>query len=271
MGLNSDITRLQNELRRKDAEMDNMSTQIATIMEEILSVRQANMSLEQDVQALSQEAEYHKGQASMLEKTLAQTREELRITLDKTRVGELIEALNGKTAEVTKLIRVIEEKNSQIKDMQIELDGRVLSGTTGKVMQATIKNLEEEILRLNQELELVVISNESLESRLHSMGGSIGQPQPQTLAAKMPVNSTTNFHEREDHLGSDASSVSATIRMRQLSEEVLSLKDTIANLTTTLKQKDARLEEVSSELSVKYVELDNMRGLLKRRTNNLCS
>lgn len=145
MGLNSDITRLQNELRRKDAEMDNMSTQIATIMEEILSVRQANMSLEQDVQALSQEAEYHKGQASMLEKTLAQTREELRITLDKTRVGELIEALNGKTAEVTKLIRVIEEKNSQIKDMQIELDGRVLSGTTGKVMQATIKNLEEEI------------------------------------------------------------------------------------------------------------------------------
>lgn len=269
MGLNSDITRLQNELRRKDAEMDNMSTQIATIMEEILSVRQANMSLEQDVQALSQEAEYHKGQASMLEKTLAQTREELRITLDKTRVGELIEALNGKTAEVTKLIRVIEEKNSQIKDMQIELDGRVLSGTTGKVMQATIKNLEEEILRLNQELELVVISNESLESRLHSMGGSIGQPQPQTLAAKMPVNSTTNFHEREDHLSSDASSVSATIRMRQLSEEVLSLKDTIANLTTTLKQKDARLEEVSSELSVKYVELDNMRGLIKKKNEQL--
>lgn len=271
MGLNSDVTRLQNELRRKDAEIDNMSTQIATIMEEILSVRQANMSLEQGMQSLSQEAEYHKNQASVLEKTLAQTREELRITLDKTRVGELIEALNGKTAEVTKLIRVIEDKNAQIKDMQIELDGRALSGTTGKVMQATIKNLEEEILRLNQELELVVISNESLESRLHSMGGSIGQPQSQGQAqtTSLPVNLTANFHGREDHLSSDASSVSAAIKMRQLSEEVLSLKDTITNLTTTLKQKDARLEEVSSELSVKYVELDNMRGLVKKKNEQL--
>lgn len=271
MGLNTDITRLQNELRRKDAEMDNLSTQIATIMEEILTVRQANMSLEQDMQSLSQEAEYHRNQASVLEKTLAQTREELRITLDKTRVGELIEALNGKTAEVTKLIRVIEDKNAQIKDMQIELDGRALSGTTSKVMQATIKNLEEEILRLNQELELVVISNESLESRLHGMGASVGQPQAQgqSQPASLPTNLPTNFHNREDCLSSDASSISTAIKMRQLSDEVITLKDTINNLTTILKQKDTRLEEVSSELSVKYVELDNMRGLIKKKNEQL--
>lgn len=272
MGLNTDITRLQNELRRKDAEIDNMSTQIATIMEEILTVRQANMSLEQDMQSLSQEAEYHKNQASVLEKTLTQTREELRVTLDKTRVGELIEALNGKTAEVTKLIRVIEDKNAQIKDMQIELDGRALSGTTGKVMQATIKNLEEEILRLNQELELVVISNESLESRLHSMGTSICQPQTQgqSQAVSLSTNLTQNIRDRENNYpSSDASSISTTIKMRQLSDEVIALKDTIANLTTTLKQKDARLEEVSSELSVKYVELDNMRGLIKKKNEQL--
>ncbi|TNJ27490.1 hypothetical protein GMRT_23075 [Giardia muris] len=248
----------QPDTQHLQAEFESNKARISSLMQEVVAARQASLVAERDLNAMSTEAASLRQRVTELETT----NEELRMTMDRTRVGELIDALNGKTAEVTRLIKVIEDKEVELQEARAVA---ATPGQAGGLLQKTIEELEKEVVRLNHELELVSMSNESLENRLR-------QASPGLSGKKTPrLDSESSFRHlsRISVVEASPQTTSLSLQLRQRTEEIVALKEVITTCTQGLKQKDARIDELGAQLAAQTAENTQLRTTIRRKNEQL--